>query len=118
MAEKRRPRLSSSTRSQNRVAIPGSDRRPVSGAKVVGSVDPNQRIEITLQLRRRPGANIEQKLNQASRPILDDRKSLTRDELAQLAGADPADIDAVEAFAHQNKLTVTEVSLPRRTVKV
>jgi len=36
------------------VTLPGSDRRPLPGAKVVGAVDPEQRIEITLQVRRKP----------------------------------------------------------------
>jgi len=43
---------------EKRVGLPGSDRRLIPGAKVVGKVDPNQRIEITIQLRRRLGADL------------------------------------------------------------
>src|ERR1700733_5919553 len=103
---------------EKRVALPGSSRRPVAGAKAVGKVNPNQRIEITIQLRRRRGADLEKKISELSAQKPSDRKYLTRAELADTAGSDPADIPQVESFAHDHKLSVTEVSIPRRTVKL
>src|SRR5487761_976903 len=116
MAKKRR--TPSTSRSEPRVAIPGSDRGTVTGAKPVGKVDPGQRIEITIQLRRRPGADLERKVGEMAAQRLDDRQYLTRKELEHLGGADPSDIASVDAFAHQHNLTVSEVSIPRRTVKL
>jgi kumamolisin len=103
---------------EKRVDLPGSDRRPVSGAKVVGKVDPNQRIEITVQLRRRKGANLEKTVQDLAAQKPSDRQYLTRTELANIAGADPNDIPKIDAFAHEQGLSVTEVSIPRRTVKL
>jgi len=40
----------------------------------------------------------------------------TRDEFAVLHGADPVDIASIEAFAHDNGLTVSERSAARRSV--
>jgi kumamolisin len=108
-------------RSTARVVLPGSDRKPAAGAKVVGKVDASQRIEITVQLRRRPGANLNKKLNEIYSQRLQQgqqRTYLTRQELENLGGADPKDVASVDAFAHQNKLSVSEVSIPRRTVKL
>lgn len=103
---------------EKRVELPGSDRRPIPGAKVVGKVDPSQRIEITIQLRRRKGANLEKTVQDLAAQKPSDRKYLTRTELANTAGADPDDIPKIDAFAHQHRLSVTEVSIPRRTVKL
>lgn len=101
-----------------RIKIPGSERRALTGAKVVGKVDPEQRIEITLQVRRRPGSPLEQQVAAIASQKLGERKYLTREELANQSGADPADIAKVGSFAHDHGLTVTEASVPRRTVKL
>ena len=53
---------------QKRIALPGSTRRLLAGAKVVGKPDVNQRIEITIQIRRRPGFNLKKKLAELSSP--------------------------------------------------
>ena len=107
-------------RSVARLALPGSERKPLAGAKPVGKVNPDQRIEITVQLRRRPGANLEKKLSEIySQPLREgqQRTYLSREELTSF-GADPKDVAALDAFAHQNNLSVSEVSIPRRTVKL
>jgi kumamolisin len=44
------------------------------------------------------------------------RKYLTRGEFAASYGANPEDLAKIEAFAHQQNLTVIEASQPRRTV--
>src|SRR5665213_1713012 len=103
---------------KTRAIVPGSDRKLLPGAKPVGEVDPNQRIEITVQLRRRSGTDVEQSANRMAAKPLNERQYLTRQQLAAQAGAGPADIAAVDAFAQQNNLTVSEVSVPRRTVKL
>ncbi|HXB57592.1 MAG TPA: S53 family peptidase [Vicinamibacteria bacterium] len=106
------------SRSKSRVPLPGSERTPLRGAKLVGKVDPDLRIEITLQLRRRPGSQLEQRVSQIAAQRLDERRYLTREELGRVGGADQADIAAVDKFAHEHSLSVSEASVPRRTVKL
>jgi kumamolisin len=103
---------------EKRIDLPGSTRRAVAGAKVVGKVDPKQRIEITIQVRRRSEVELQKKVKELATQQPSERRYMTRTELATLAGADPADIPKIDAFAHENKLSVTEVSIPRRTVKL
>jgi kumamolisin len=102
----------------NRIKLPGSDRRPMPGAKIVGDVDASQRIEITLQLRRRSGVLLKPKVEDIASQKLADRKYLTRAELASQYGAGADDIAQIDAFAHDHGLTVVEASVPRRTVKL
>jgi len=103
---------------RKRINLPGSARRPLAGAKVVGAVDPAQRIEITLQIRRRPGSDLDATVDRISTQPLAARRYLTRAELASQAGADPADIARIDSFAHDHGLTVVEADAARRTVKL
>ena len=89
---------------EKRIELPGSNRIAIKGAKVVGKVDPNQRIEITVQVRRRSEVELESKLKELATQQPSERKYMTRTELATAAGADPTDIPKIDAFAHQNKL--------------
>jgi kumamolisin len=78
------------TSSSDRRAVPGSDRAPVPGAEQVGELTGDEQIQVTLVLRRR--AELPEGF---SVPI-------SKAELAEKYGADPADIavvtDAVVAF--------------------
>lgn len=103
---------------KKRITLPGSNRRPLPGAKVVGAVDSNQRIEITLQVRRKSGSDLDATVSKIASQGLAARKYLTRAELASQAGADPVDIAKIDTFAHDHGLTVVEADLARRTVKL
>jgi kumamolisin len=103
---------------KKRVTLPGSTRRPLAGAKVVASVDPNQRVAITIQLRRRPGSNLDATVNRIASESLSQRRYLTRAELAAQAGADPTDMAKIDAFANNYALTVEQTDLARRTAKL
>ena len=70
-----------------RVNLPGSDRQPIRDAQALGPVDPGERIEITVVLRRRAELDVE-----AIGAV-----PLTRQELAARYGADPADVDNTNA---------------------
>jgi len=100
------------------VTLPGSDRRPLPGAKVVGAVDPEQRIEITLQVRRKPGSNLDAAVNKIASQPLAQREYMTRADLAAQSGADPADIAKIDTFAHDHGLSVTQADAARRTVRL
>jgi len=103
---------------EKKVPIPGNTRRALPGAKVVGRADPNQRIDITVQLRWKQGENLDKKIEDLAENKLAQPEYMTRAELAEVAGADPANIPKIDAFAHEHGLSVTEVSLPGRTVKL
>ena len=86
---------------QNRIPLPGSERSALLGARVVGPVDPGERILVTVVVRPRPSSKELTSMIEeigASRPL--ERKHLSREEFAASHGADPRDLKKVEAFAH------------------
>ena len=103
----------------SRHTIPGSDRQALDGAKAVGPARPDERIEATLRLRA--GTPVAHAL--AASGAGDDthpgqRRYLTREEFAASHGTDPADLDAVAAFAKAHGLAVVESNAARRSVVV
>jgi kumamolisin len=88
-----------------RVALRGSERKPIPDSQLIGSPDPNALIAVTILLRRRnpnlpePGSRI-----------------LSRDEFAREYGANPDDVPPIEEFATDNDLTIAEVDLGRRSI--
>ena len=87
---------------QNRVAIAGSERKPLSGAKLVKPVADNEVIRVTVVLNRR----------NASEPVRmaawNDHHRRTSDQFGAIHGADENNFEAIEKFAHENGLTVVE----------
>ena len=96
---------------KKRIALPGSNRLPLAGAKVVGAVDSDQRIEITIQIGRRAGCDLEATVNNIASRGLADCKYLTRAELASQAGRDPADMANIDSLAHDHRLKVVEADV-------
>jgi kumamolisin len=98
------------TAKENFTAISGSLRLPAGSLKKSVAADPNQLMEVTLLLRRRPG----------SAPTIQDvirgRRTLKRDEFARQYGADPLDITLIRNFAGQCGLTVTHTNIARRSL--
>ncbi len=90
-----------------RFALPGSHREPPADARVVGTPNVADTIEVTLVLRRLAPLD----LSRESSPV-------SRDEFASRYGADPADVSKVEAFAQQFDLTIGSVDLARRAIVV
>jgi len=100
---------------KKRVIVPGSQKQKLPRAKIVGDVDPEQRIEITVVLRRRGGSEgLESVLSAAAAPP----KAVSREEFAGQLGADPADVAKVEAFAHAHDLEVVDVNRDSRRIRV
>ena len=100
----------------SRHTLPGSERRAVPGARAARAALTDERIEVSVRLRPRPG-----------RKDLDDggaladqrpgqRRYLSRDEYAARHGAAPADIAKVKAFAKAHQLVVVDTNAARRTV--
>jgi kumamolisin len=94
----------------------------MSQAKTVGEVDPEERIQITVLVRPRSSGVAE---NTRAKDLMEislqppaDRQYMSREEFAAQHGADPDDLAKIDAFAHEHNLTVVQVSIPRRTVKL
>jgi kumamolisin len=99
------------------VALGGTKKKPLAGARMLGECDPQQRIAVTVLVRSRTPLPIRQPAFRTllSAPIAQ-RQYLTRAELAERHGADPADLDKIEAFAHRHDLTVVHRSGSERRV--
>ncbi len=97
-----------------RRSVSGSGRAPVPGARLVGPVDPNEKITVTLVLRRRPEAG--GLAAHLSGTAGGERQPLPREQFAATYGASPEDIAKVEAFAHEHELNVDLVEPAQRRV--
>src|SRR6202041_3976365 len=97
------------------IALKGSERVAMPGARVLAPADPTERLEVTVLGRRRAGAELRARAAQiaagkASLPYL------TREDFAARHGADAADLAAVRAFATAHGLVVVLEHAARRTV--
>jgi kumamolisin len=95
------------------VPIRGSEREPLPGARVIGPTPPDERLEVTVRVRRRAAPP---SIEEMARQLPGDRRYLTREEYETTYGADPKDLDAVAAFAQQHGLAVVEANRSRRSV--
>lgn len=103
---------------KGRIALPGSVRKVVPGAKAGKAVDPQEQIEVTVRVRgqgRPASASALMKLG-AMRPA--DRPVVDRAEFAQKLGAAQDDIDRVSAFAHEHGLAVTHASAGQKMLRL
>ena len=94
------------TAKANYVALPKSNREPVRGARRMAASNPEERMEVSVRLRR----------TRSAQPKIEGHISYK--DLATHYGADNADINVVAAFASENHLTVVESNAAKRTVKL
>ena len=95
--------------------VQGSERAPLKGARKVGAADPKERILVTVLVRRRPsGRDLPTAIEEIGALQPQGRKYLTHEEFAAAYGADPAELEKVEEFAHEHGLDVVEVSPAQR----
>jgi kumamolisin len=97
-----------------RIAIIGSERAPLPGARAVGAVPDNERFEVTIRIR--PKKMLDQLAKVNADVLPKDRHYLSREEFEKEHGADPQDIDKVTAFAKSHGLVVVEASPDQRSV--
>ncbi len=88
------------------VILHGSLREHPAGSVLVGQPDPYQLISITLILRRRAEAPQPDSLE----------RYVSHQELGELYGADPADIQAVKHFASAHNFSIVSINEASRSV--
>ena len=93
-----------------RVEIPGSGRAASPQHQQVGEVDRDKPIEVTVYLR--PSGSLDWVDQQAGRPP-SERRTISREELADATGASDEDIAAVRSFAGEYGLEVASVDKGR-----
>jgi kumamolisin len=93
------------------IALPGSEREPLPGARAVGAADPAEPILVTVVVRRKAAP---QDAEAAPAPF--PRIHLRREEFGALYGGDPSDLAAVASFAGSHGLTVVESHPARRSI--
>jgi kumamolisin len=81
-----------------KVALKGSERALLPGARAIGPTDPHQLIEISMILKHR----------QPLESVRATGKFMNHSEFAAQFGADPAHVDMIKKFAEENRLQVLE----------
>jgi kumamolisin len=99
--------------------VPGSQRSAPAQSRIIGEIDPNERLTITVRVRRPAGSNqLRTEDIDLSRRAPGEHKHLTRTEFTTKHGADAADLARIAAFAHEHGLSVSESSRSKRSVKL
>jgi len=96
---------------ENRIAIAGSEKKPLADMQMVGPVPADEIVHATVVLRRRGD---HPKISQDPRSYAPH----VREEYGVIHGADPNDLQAIEAFAHDHNLTVSDRDASRRSIVV
>ena len=96
--------------SEPRVEIPGSAPKPLAGA--LGPADPNQRITITVLVRRAPSSR-----DVSSDLLAGKYQPLPREDAAAITAAGPADLSAVTSFLQHYGLRIIGQNPPARTLQ-
>src|SRR5271167_4394983 len=94
------------------VKVKGSERQPMPGSTQAGSLDPNEVMLVTLTLRPKGSGPKQASLDK----LIASGERLSRDEYEAKYGAEPADVQQVEAFASAYGLAMAHVNLAARTV--
>jgi kumamolisin len=96
-------------------SIPGSERHPVRGARLIHNSHPDQVIEVSVRLRRKSEA---ERPELASRLHRGEFQRMSKADFEAAHGADPADVEQIRKFAREYNLKVHETAtdLARRTV--
>jgi kumamolisin len=98
--------------------LPGSSRTPVRGARRAGVPRPDERVEVTLLLRRRSDVVPFPTSDVFGGPTLSQRRYLSREDFGARHGAHPKDRERVRAFAVAAGLEIVADSAEARTVRL
>ncbi len=98
------------------IRLEKSERHAVPNAKLIGPANADEVMTVSVRVRRRAGAPALPDMDHWMSAPAGKRQYLSREELANQFGADPADLKKIEDFAKTTGLKVVESSPARRTV--
>ncbi len=98
------------------IKIAGSEKKPLAGARVSGKINPEERIEITVLVRSRAPLASSPAFRKIASVAPAKREYMTREQWSEKHGADPADLAAIEEYAHEHELDVVRSSSAERRV--
>lgn len=94
---------------ERRLTVPGSERRPLPGASRVAAIKEDEIVHATIVLHRR---------QKPAPPEPGGLKHENRERYEAVHGAAASDLAAVERFAHEHGLTISERHPERRSIVV
>lgn len=103
---------------ENYRPLPGSERRPGPGSKLLGPARATDTIKVTIVLRRRPEGPPLPGFSYFRDTPPSERRRLSTEEFAQTYGAQQSDVEKITNFAASHGLTVLESHPARRMVVV
>lgn len=99
------------------VPLPGSRRDLLPNSRPAGPVDRSELASVTVRVRSRGDrSDLAKTVYDLAAQPLANRTYLTHAQLEHKFGADPADLDAIEGFAHDHDLTVVRRSAAERSI--
>ncbi|PED02866.1 peptidase S53 [Bacillus cereus] len=102
---------------KNLVRVPGSERDVPSNAKEVTPADPNEKMLVTIVVRRPSNTEtLNSMIEKTTSGLLSERGHLTGEEFASNQGANPNDVKKVEEFAKEQGLEVKDINIAVGTV--
>lgn len=101
------------TQPQGYKRLTGSEREPLPNSRLVGPVDPNEPVEVTVYLRAPATSNL---ANKISEQVQRQGRPMSREEYVASQSASPDDLAKVEEFARKNDLTIVETDPVGRRV--
>lgn len=104
---------------QSHIALPGSQRELLPDSRLAGSIDPTEVSSLTIRTRPQGDLGaVEAELAALYARPLGRRQYLSRGEAAEKFGARIDDLDALEAFAQQHNLVVSDRNAAARSLVV
>jgi hypothetical protein len=98
------------------VKLPGSERHPSKGSKLIGPADESEMFKITVVLRRRTDGKPIPDFDYYSKNPPGKRRVVSPEEFAENYGADPREMKNIVQFAEKAGLKVLETNAGRRTI--
>ena len=97
----------------NLVPLPGSARRPLPGAQIIGDVDPAQQLDhVSVYFRQGADAPALPDVIEFSSIAPRSRRYLTHQEAAQCVAPDPKVVTAFQGYLADNGITLKPHSAP------
>jgi len=105
--------------SRHHGTLPGSSRKLVPGARVVGPNDPAEQIQVTIRVRSRSSSgDLDKAVAALGATPPSQRAYLTPEQFTARYGATQKDLDKVAKFARDHHLTVVRSDRDQRTLLI